>query len=241
MGSPGAIMFARYAYPPNVLGYCGPDDASTLLSRDAPDTDARIARHAREFEGAWTYLALIAASAGIADPLDERVVEAYWVGNELLDEIDQGAMLDELRRRFVGQNDAGWIPGPPHHGFHVFTIYPWVRLLRRDANRSVAVSVLEQCRIRWGRVLAVEGERVRVLTHPLVFADGVLRLGPAREQTAAWSIDGVSVLPSLAVGDHVALHWDWVCDVLDDRQRKELEARNDEQLAATNLALRADR
>lgn len=232
----GATMFARYAYPPNVLGYCGPEDASPLLSRDS-DAEALISRHAREFEGAWTYLELIAAAAEIADPLDERVVEAYWVGNDLLDGIDPVAVLAELRRRFIGQNDASWTPGLPHHSFHVFTVYPWVGLLRRTANQGVAVSVLEQCRIRWGEVLAVEGDRVRVRSQPLTFVDGRLDLGPDREETAAWSVDGVSVLPAIAVGDDVALHWDWVCDVLSSDQLRELEARSADQLSMTNAAL----
>jgi Family of unknown function (DUF6390) len=232
----GATMFARYAYPPNVLGYCGPEDASPLLNRDS-DAEALIARHAREFEGAWTYLELIASAAAIADPLDERVVEAYWVGNDLLDGIDPVATLAELRRRFVGQNDASWMPGLPHHSFHVFTVYPWVGLLSRAANRAVAVSVLEQCRIRWGEVLAVEGDRLRVRSQPLTFIDGRLDLGPDRDETAAWSVDGTSVLPAIAVGDHVALHWDWVCDVLDERQLSELESRSACQLAATNTVL----
>ena len=39
----GATMFARYAYPPNVLGYCGPDDASPLLSRDPTPRCASLA------------------------------------------------------------------------------------------------------------------------------------------------------------------------------------------------------
>ena len=28
---PGPVLFARYAYPPNALGYCGPDDPAALL------------------------------------------------------------------------------------------------------------------------------------------------------------------------------------------------------------------
>ncbi|MCW2524330.1 MAG: hypothetical protein JWO63_2665, partial [Frankiales bacterium] len=214
MTARGASMFARYAYPPNALGYCGPEDASALLNRDGPDAEQRIARHARQFEGAWVYLELIAAAAQIADPLDERVVEAYWVGNELLDNLDPATMLTQLRRRFVGQNDAGWRPGLAHHSFQVFTVYPWVGLLPRAANQSVALSVLEQCRIRWGEVLSVEGERLRVLSQPLVFVDGRLALGPAREQTAVWSVGGESVLASVEIGRPVAMHWDWVCDVL---------------------------
>ena len=82
---PGPILFARYAYPPNALGYCGPPDSGALIGAAAPATDLDgLSRLAARFEGAWPYLRLIARCNGIADPLDPRVVEAYWIGNELL-------------------------------------------------------------------------------------------------------------------------------------------------------------
>ncbi|MGH4020419.1 MAG: DUF6390 family protein, partial [Pseudonocardiaceae bacterium] len=28
---PGALLFVRYAFPPNDLGYCGPSDSQELL------------------------------------------------------------------------------------------------------------------------------------------------------------------------------------------------------------------
>ena len=43
---------------------------------------------ARQFAGAWPYLEFIAGVSGIKDPLDRRVVEAYWLGNDLLERID---------------------------------------------------------------------------------------------------------------------------------------------------------
>ena len=79
----GPLLFARYAYPPNALGLCGADETRTLLEYgDARASDGGLAELARTFEGAWPYLTLIAQANGIADPLDPRVVEAYWVGNE---------------------------------------------------------------------------------------------------------------------------------------------------------------
>ena len=153
-----------------------------------------------------------------------------------------------LRERFGDQAGASWVPGPPHHGFQVFSVYPWVGLLRRGTG-DVALSVLEQCRIRWGEVVAIEGERVRVQSQPLVLDDGLLELGAAQEQTAAWSVDGRTLLPveaadgSLAppvsVGDQIAMHWDWVCDVLSPAQVAQLELHTTDQLARTNAGLRA--
>ena len=33
----GPSLFARFAYPPNALGYCGPDDSRGLLEHVAGD------------------------------------------------------------------------------------------------------------------------------------------------------------------------------------------------------------
>ncbi len=227
----GAEQFARYAYPPNELGYCGPDDASVLLARES---ERDVAQSARQFEGAWPYLEIIAAAAGIRDPLDPRVVEAYWIGNELLDTVRPESLMTELQQRFPGQSGASWVPGLAHHSYHVFAVYPWVGLLRQGRGTDVALSVLQQCRIRWGEVVAVHDERVTVASQPLELHEGVLVLGAAREEEASWSVAGRSLLASVAVGDQVALHWDWVCDVLSDEQVRALAQRSADQLARTN-------
>src|SRR5664280_3349887 len=57
---PGPVLFARYAYPPNSLGYCGPGDPSALLEAAADGTDVVGLGHlAARFEGAWPYLQLL--------------------------------------------------------------------------------------------------------------------------------------------------------------------------------------
>ena len=93
---------------------------------------------ARQFAGAWPYLEFIAGVSGIADPLDTRVVEAYWLGNGLLDRIDMTTFGNALMDRFRGQAGRSWshlaeaIPAGvvPHHSFHVFHVYPWVGAAR---------------------------------------------------------------------------------------------------------------
>ncbi len=95
-----ADTFARYAYPPNELGYCGPADSGEVLScgLDGLETTARC------FEGTWPYFELIAGRHGL-HPLDERVVEDYWIGGPLTDAIDvrdDGAGLLEALARAGG-------------------------------------------------------------------------------------------------------------------------------------------
>src|SRR3954462_14406299 len=105
----GSVLFARYAYPPNELGYCGPDDAAGLLAPSAAGWDSpEIAARARQFDGAWVYLQLLAEAAGIADPLDARVVRAYWVGGDLLDGLPADRLHGRLAEQFAGQTGGFW-------------------------------------------------------------------------------------------------------------------------------------
>ncbi|MEU1292027.1 DUF6390 family protein [Streptomyces sp. NPDC005840] len=230
MSARGAVLFARYAYPPNELGYCGPADASALLR--AEET-AGIERHARRFEGAWCYLELLAECAGLSDPLDERVVEAYWIGNDLLDLASSRAVLDRLLDRFRGQSGGTWQGAREraraHHTFQVFEVYPWARLLR-DSGRPTALTVLDRCRIRTGVVRSVEGESATVESRPLTWTGGELVQGPVRRESVRWSTGGRSLLGGLSPGDRVALHWDWVCDVLTETQAARIESSEVRQL-----------
>lgn len=228
---PGPLLFARYAYPPNERGYCGSSDHRALLEYgSAKIAGPGIAELAKRFTGAWPYLALIAAEAGIPDPLDRRVVEAYWLGNSLLERIDAVDLGTSLRDRFfprVGASNwnhlAEVIPGGalPHHSFHVFAVYPWTGLLGGE-HGDQPLHILDRCRIRWGRVVATRGDRVVVRNRLLVFDGRSLSLGEETEETAVASIDGYGFVEGLRTGDVVALHWDWVCDRLTRRQLENL-------------------
>lgn len=219
----GALLFSRYAYPPNELGYCGPDDQRALLEYGSSgEADRGLVELARGFEGAWPYLELIAAANSIPDPLDARVVEAYWLGSPLLDRVTTFALGSSLEDRFRTRSGTGW----PHltdmidpaarlsHAFHVFAVYPWVGLLRAG-REGEPLRVLDRCRIRWGRVTAVDGFHVTVESRPLVWDGQVLSLGSPIIEQAVQARDGLGFVHDLEPDDVVSLHWDWVCDRLD--------------------------
>ena len=94
-------------------------------------------RHlSQQFEGAWPYLQLN-GRLGIDDPLDRRVVDAYWVGNSRLNQVSTRAIGDSMEERFRFRagpgidalTDSVVAGGVPHHSFVVFCIYPWTGLL----------------------------------------------------------------------------------------------------------------
>lgn len=220
----GATRFARFAYPPNALGLCGPDDSRAVLEYAAAGVvDAGLVELARGFEGAWPYLELIAGANGIADALDAAVVEAYWVGNALSGRVGLAELGRDLETRFRGRAGVAWerivaamTSGVTVcHGFHVFAVYPWVGLLRSGAGGH-ALDVLDRCRIRWGTVVctdAVSGTAV-VRSRRLRFDGARLTLGAAEPETVTIARDGYGFVADLAPGTTVALHWDWICETL---------------------------
>ena len=225
----GRELFACYAFPPNELGYCGPADT----------TQAELASHATEFDGAWPYLQAIADAAGIGDPLDDGVVRNYWVGGALLDKVDPDELLTRLRSAFTGQvtgilDDINAGNALAHHSFHVFVVYPWVQFLDRDP--TTPIRVMQACRIRWGTVESVDDEHAVIASAPLTFTDGRLGLGDTDQERVRWRKDGTSLAPPPAPGDVVAAHWDWVCGTITDAERDALADATERTLNLVNDA-----
>lgn len=238
----GPALFARYAYPPNALGYCGPDDPAALLGAAALDGHSdQLAHLAMQFEGAWPYLELIAGCNGVADPLDRRVVEAYWVGNRLALRVPPSALAMSVDERFSRRAGGNFEPlvaaaiagAVPQHSFHVFAVYPWLGLLRAGME-GPPLEVLDRCRVRWGRVEAVHGDLVTVTSRALGFVGSQLVLGEEHEEEARRSLDGLGFVDDLVEGDIVSLHWDWVCDRLSPTALRWLRACTRHNLTAVN-------
>jgi hypothetical protein len=280
----GPVLFARYAFGPNRLGLCGPEDWRSLLELGAAgsassggggadgggargtgqaatagrtatagraatalatEIDRGLRDLAARFEGAYPYLELIAAAHGVADPMDVRVVDAYWIGNALSDSVDPGLMRQSIDARFRAQllpEAWRWLEGKPEagahptHAFHVLDVFPRVGLMR-GGDVSDAVGLMDSCRIRWGRVLEVSGEQLVVNTVPLSLVEGNLALGPARPQTVRRWLDGSGFVSDVEVGDVVSLHWDWACEVLSQGRLEALQRRTAHQLELANQTI----
>jgi hypothetical protein len=239
------VLFARYAYPPNALGYCGPDDSRALLEYAAQGAaDRGLVALARRFDGAWPYLQLIAAAARIADPLDPRVVEAYWVGNGLLERVPPGLLARTLEDRFASRAGRRVVDlatlalcgGRAHHNFHVFGVYPWVGMLRAGPTEE-PLRVLNACRIRWGQVVATAGNLAEVRSRPVRWDGNALALGGERIEQVTAQDGALALAGPIEPGCWVALHWDWICDVLSPPRLARLQHYTASQLAAVNHGL----
>lgn len=237
----GLQLFSRFAYPPNQRGYCGPDDHRRLLAylRGA-EVDEQLRALARAFDGPLPYLTALAEAAATDDPFRHDVVEAYWVGGDLVDRVDDEVLAANLAMTFRDHPGGAWprveaaLPGGlAHHSFQVLVTYPWIGLL--PTGRPEPLRILDQCRVRWGQVQAVSADgRAAVRSRPLAYDGAGLSLAEPRQEEALQPIDGLVTERGLRRGDWVALHWEWICCRLDDARLDALERHTNSQLRLVN-------
>lgn len=242
--APGPVLFARYAYPPNRLGLCGPADAPALHDGAVAGADRELRELARGFEGAYPYLRLIADENGLPDPLDRRVVESYWLGGGLSAHVDPRALHRNVDLRFrqrLTVTDWRWLEeavaagSRPIHAFHVLEVFPRAGLLR--GGDPPIVATMDACRIRWGTIVSVHGGDLVVSAPRLELVDGILRLGRAQPETVAGWWNEAGLLGGARPGDPVSLHWGWACDRLSPDQLDRLVGWTGAALAVANQFL----
>lgn len=237
MNKQGLLLCAKYSVAPNYFGYCGPDENKSLVDHLKENVaDKEVQSILSEFETLYLNLTLIAKENKIDDIFDEKVVEAYWVGNQLLQNIssrDYTHLLDEkfnLEKK-LGPKILGKLSHKiqaskiyPHHSFHVFNIF------KRTGHDSSfhTLSTMDECRIGWGKVLHAQNPNIKaqnstiiVTTRPLMMSDKTLIFGKEKRKTLNVSYNEKQFIKP-RVGDWVSFHWGQVCDIIGSEQAKNL-------------------
>jgi len=223
----GTQLFIRYAFAPNKLRYCGPSDNRAVFDYFINQKDdERLMKLLSKFEGAYPYLQYIAFKNKINDPFDERVVEAYWIGNALLNCISINDYHNYLKNRFKGQWDkkafdmifsSSIYSAKPHHSFHVLSGF---------AKKNISDKTLEfirNCMINTGKVKAIQKDNIAIISKELICKDNKLYYWKSIDKTIDYSD---SFLPNIQIGDTISYHWNWVCDKLQDLEAKRLDGWN---------------
>ncbi len=238
----GVRLCARFSIATNRLRYCGPSDAEPLLYRaivrgeGTGDAGKALLR----FEALEPYLMAIGSKHGL-EPLDREVVEAYWIGNDLLDGFtrdDFRSILVALGKRGLPRSLAARLERRlprhplPHHLFHV----GFVGVGAVTGHVETTLPNMESCRPSWARVVRKTKDALVVEKPALTMEDGGLALGPVANETVVYD---ALLLPKVRRGDHVALHWGWPALVLAPLQLKALKEYTARALDAANEALRA--
>ena len=238
----GVALASRFSIATNRLNYCGPAEAEPALYRAivSGQGDAEARRALEGFEALWPYLEAIGKKHGL-DPLDAKVVEAYWIGNELLDSFgrdDFRKILDGLRGRGLPASVAERLNQNlpkepiPHHMFHV----AFVGGGAVTGHVPTTLANIESCRPTWATVFARGPELLHVIRSSLRAENGRLAWGQDRPEKLVYD---PRVVPDVQPGWSVVVHWHWPALILSATQLTSLRDVTERSIAAANEALPA--
>ncbi len=248
MRESGVLVHAKYAYMPNCLGYCGPDENGSIREGLEQGREGEsLVTALQKFEAAFPFLRLIARSTG-REVFEYAVPEAYWIGNSLLEDVP----VQEYYR-FSHQELKGRDPRSvgeffralggralPHHTFYVLGSFAAPLLadgesLANEAQEKVLAS-MDSCRISWGKVRRIGKGSLEVSTRPLELRDGRMRLAPPEVKEVSYN-PSVKPFQTIKPGDVVSIHWNYACDLLTERQQGNIAKYTDADIGLVNRFL----
>jgi hypothetical protein len=239
----GVLRCSRYAFGPNRLHFCGPDANREIWDYvNEGFTDFGLQKLLRGFETLYPYLDRIARSNSIPDPFDERVVDAYWIGNELLGHVDKQTLhtyfIDGLRlkdklpvQKFRLLEDRLGRGLLPSHNYHVLNVPKKMGHQEAEAD----ISFKDSCRVSWGKVVSVAGPKITIEYEPLVEVAGALALGTPAQKVLTRRLDADYDIDMLTPGQYVTLHWDIPCEVVDEKVVNRLRMYTLESIRIANI------
>ncbi len=220
----GVSLSARYGFPPNSLGYCGKGSFTEALRKHLEGgNDAALEAELRKFKAQFTYLSLIARENG-KKPFDFDVVEAFWIGNELLDSISHGSLRSFILKDLFPPGNARAsklarsLPegAVPHHSFNSL----YIRFLSDSVERSV--QNLDSCCITWGKVISVSKDKVSMMRNS-ISSDGKRFVIRPVESVVVLEKNGIRFLDGVSKGDVLSVHWGMAIEKLSEERVARLE------------------
>ncbi|MDD5341031.1 MAG: DUF6390 family protein [Patescibacteria group bacterium] len=216
----GLQMFISYGLKPHQLGFCGPKESEVNVLLNYLQGNSIEQEHVRQilsqFERAHAYCDLIAKSNGMSDPFSREVVEAYWLGSDLLEKVSapdlrsaaaQDLALSGLSQKAVDKA-VEKIPkkAVAHHSFSVLS----------KSGRNIGMNSL--CLVGWGIVREKNADKIIVSSSSLSSRRG-LKFTRDEVKVIAWDR---RIVPDLKIGNVISFHFNQVCQVLNRAQLENL-------------------
>lgn len=204
-----ALQFlSRFSLPPNSLGFCGKNSASGRFNKCIMEGKCTgVQDELEKFIVLHPYLRTISKITGLPK-FSYKVAEAYWLGNNELKKAD-GGDYNLLLKHFVGQGVPKWFVEEleekrpknfiPTHLFHVLH----VGVGKASGSVPFTIKTINNCMVRWGKVLSISDNRMTVSLNSLKRECGSFKLVKIRQKLLIEK----TFTPKLKKGSTVAVHW----------------------------------
>jgi hypothetical protein len=220
----GIQRACKYSFITNKKEYCGKKNSFKFFKEFILNPEIkrikRIEKLLMSFNGFYPYLKLIGESNSL-NPFNEKVVEAYWTGNNLLENIPLKSIKKMILNDFVKAGLPKKIAEKkalnlkkkvfPHHSFHVL----YINFISRKV--LPILENLNNCIVLWGKVVKEEKENLKVKGEKLFLEKGKLRF----DKSVIMIKKGF--VQENVLNKFVSFHWNFGVEVLNKKQLKNLK------------------
>ncbi len=194
----GLMIFCQHAYPASLKGACGNNNSEilkTFIQTGKPPKN--IKEILNDFPNAIKNLKILSRTSGIKNIFDYRLVEAFWLGNNLLEKFPKN-----------------------QRPFHLTSLLKDLKPALKKGSRPAA-AILENCRISYGQVLSITSP---ISQKHRIGQARIIEYNPigCRKKTLAFLKDKIKTVefidPHLKKNDLVSLHHNHICGSISEKQ-----------------------
>ena len=239
----GVELNARYALMPNKLGFCGTKNFKKAFTDylEGKATAEALEEELRKLHTSFAYLNLI-ANANKKEPFDLEVVEAYWIGNEFLENVEfaklQQFFYERLVENEVSKDKADKLANNlpleaiAHHSFHAFIERS---LIETPMSIITTINTMNNCRIGWGQIKEVSDETLKIKSSKLMYNTDkkTIELTVGYEETFH-KVGEFKSINEPRIGDWISTHWRLAVQKLDNGPLRDLATCTGRNITALN-------
>lgn len=220
----GLQLAARFALPPNSLGYCGRDSAPERFKNCIADCDCTsVEIELTKFIVLHPYLKTIGDATG-SSKFSDPVVESYCIGNDILNEI-KPEHYNILLDNFLVQGVPEWFVTElrdkqpkrfiPTHLFQVLH----VGVGKASGSVPFNLETINNCMVRWGEIENIWPDKAQVMLNSLEIKEGKYDI---TQKLGVYPFNP-TITPNLKVKDVVAVHWNQIIMQLSASEIKKID------------------
>lgn len=222
---------SRFSLPPNSLGYCGRGSAPEKFKACVIEGKCKnVEDEIKSFIVLHPYLRTISKITG-RPKFSYKVIESYWLGNDLLLKA-RNKDYQTLLKYFEKQGVPKWFVEElkkkkpkkfiPTHLFQVLH----VGVGKASGSVPYNLETINNCMVRWGRVVRVNGSSAKVELNSLKKKHGLFYLTKTKETVPF--IPGF--IKGIKAGDTVTVHWKQINKILTIEELENLKYWTDRVL-----------
>lgn len=235
-------LTARYSLMPNYLSYCGESNFYGVLEKylghRTKKEEKLLAAALKHFKGNYPYLKTISKANG-KKPFDLEVIEAFWIGNSLLERVPVKAIKNMIIEDFYKKSGMdkerafAAVKNLPkriliHHSFNSL----YLKFVDNKVRRTVAM--FDKCRIGWGKILEINKQSVVLLYWPITISKGKYAIGKPVKRKFLRRVGDIPFLKGAKVGDYASTHWGLAVEKLSKKRLERLIKYTKVNIAAIN-------